>query len=329
MSELPSLGSSWQGKLPLASRFRLKEEVEASVTEGHLLCWSYDDEEPGGTGPWVPNRVYYAPHDWPVAGNLLTPPRVVRFISLFFYYNFIDWMTRFGPDPHYGYDPFREPMLNYLFTLPASVRADIAGSGVLVAGHEGVSGRLNTSNASGGHNMQFLRFVAPPVSVSEAGFFGADVLNIVVLFQNNYYIPFNYDTGTLIRDYPRYYSFPSSGETPYASWLTPSVLDPALYDNDRARVVAAYPRFPRSRTVLYHSHHAYGFVRGWDDAVGGPFGGKTFDATSEDWADVGQEHLQAVAADLSAYGVEYGGRVTGTEPASTFLPLIRSHFGLG
>ena len=347
MSRLLLAQDSLVGKLPIAENLRrdqamLDTYAAAKIVRGipaqdtgsdsvhaalgPLNSWSFDDEPVNGffgdpiSGDDFENTWYYAPHTYPVKGQLIRTQNVARFIV----YN--EDATIFGWDA-FGdfYDPPIQMPLDDLMVLrlkkwvvdiPRDTETALNGNDVLVANHE----MCQPLNASGSGPRRWLRWLAPPEGIG-SNFLSSNVLNIVVftksraevdLFLNpdavNTYTQVVNGVGDVY-----YYPEPPTPESTY--WDEFSAFT-AEYDEDKARLAAAYQKFLGYRVVMYIDH-----VRSGNNPV---------EADLQDsFADYAEDFLQAVATDLVAYNFSYGGRVDwNTVAASDFTGLITSHFGL-
>jgi hypothetical protein len=300
--------------------------------EPELLTWSFDDDDLSGAVT-VTNKVWYAPHDWPTRGYPLKAEKVCRVVVITDRAEYVVGWSESGfifdhaTELAGGVSTFRERY--WLLTAAAALRAALGGS-VLVAGHQAcpLFTDAGTPNTSGFSNVEerWLRWLAPPVSVGEAGFLAPDLLQLVVLVRDDYRVDTTDFAYTEIGDGPiildAFYLY-----TPLTYLFNYAVG--AGYTADVARVAAAYPNYPRCRTVLYFDH----YNGGHNDDPPTPY--PTTSSTNPANAnltvklDDTEPGLAAFAAGLADYGFEYGGPVSAhAGDAATLISLAQAHFDL-
>lgn len=315
-------GAAYSGKLPRASGFNTIAAREAQFPAGGGATWWLDDEFdvfsfisaagplqniPAGT---LPNRTFFAPFDWPQSRMLLRRPRVVRVLvpNVRFHANYPGdpQLTLTGTASGF---PFQDYVLgDRLFhTVAPAVEASLAGTGILFALHQPwhVDTPLGTD--------RFLRALAPVV---DDDFLASDVLNLVFLWESE-------SLQTALGDFV-VKPWGTDGTPAYGEYDAGTGVytgpSPA-FAADTPAIVAAYPRFPRYRTVLYDCDPGdQTLVPGDDDGLIALYALARSNASAL---------LGDVATSLSAAGVEYGGHFDPlTDGGSGIVALVAAHFGL-
>lgn len=364
MTRLLLAQDSLVGKMPIAANLRRDTEFETfrqavlaalpsfadastdlNTEYGPLQCWWFDEGDTiGGVTPPT-NTFYYTPYDYPVQNDLIRTRKVVRFMTCQIPEagsTGIMFGLSLEPDTPVGAYP-GEPIGDYyevqrilpwVITIPNSLMSMYAAEDVLIAGQQGFSS-------------DFLKWLAPDRSVVGDNFLAMDVLNIIIVTSLSGQLfstvtwP-NYVNG-IIRSY-----FPANtvllpsqssiliSDTEYGDvdlagsyWLTTATPGfSAAYATDKARFVDAYPIFPRHRTVLYYDQHISG---NRPDSGGSSGSGPTQLHNLPGQQNVATRitgFLAAIASDLSAYEVSYGGVVDWqTTTSADFTSLIDTHFG--
>jgi hypothetical protein len=195
--------------------FRLKEKmIAADPVVGPDLIWSFDDQpissfanstiitgsnyvtvsgsstSVGQGSFWIPNRVYYSGHDWPMQGTITSGIRVIRFITLFWGGDYCALQPQ-AITSYPGIDPIRNPIKIFAIDIPTAGKAWLksnklspdTGGDVMIAGHYGPCNWVGAHTPIGvGHHFRFMRYLAP--TLTNVNFLDTDVLNILILFNN-------------------------------------------------------------------------------------------------------------------------------------------------
>jgi hypothetical protein len=279
---------------------------------------------PPGT---LPNRTFAAPFDWPRPGMLLRYPRAVR-ILVADRQNLGDVFYPGDPKLTEITDPGGFAHQDHILadrvmnTIAPAVEASLAGTGILFALHQA----WHVGTVFAGGLPRFLRPLAPP---DPAGFFGLDLLEVVLLVESGSESWFDFVTGDPLT---AYFNWNYSGYQPGIDTRIYNETDGSIVHSgmnaafavDAARIVAAHDGFPRHRVVLYTGDPGdQGIVPG-ANAAG--------DAVLADLAVARSNNaleFAEIAAALAPHGVEYGGDFDPlADDGSGLVALVADHFDL-